>query len=166
MRVDAIEIHTGQPDFEYEPLRRLEAKVEATTFYTPAPTIDTANAKLREMATTLGADAIVDVAYTSGASLTSWKSMTATGLAVRKVAADYACPKCAETIKRAAKQCRFCQAMLEAPPAPAAAAASGRTAQSVLAEPMKSNDNSSASTVMIILAVVAGIVMFLGIING
>jgi predicted RNA-binding Zn-ribbon protein involved in translation (DUF1610 family) len=153
MRVDSIEIHTGQPDFEYEPIRRLEAKVEATTIYTAAPTIETANAKLREMATQLGADAIVDVAYKSGMSMTSWKSMTATGMAVRKIAADYPCPNCAETIKRAAKECRFCHTRLEPSGETGMSAGRGptRTAASVAAEPMKSNDNSAVPWIIAIL---------------
>jgi predicted RNA-binding Zn-ribbon protein involved in translation (DUF1610 family) len=155
MRVDAIEIHTGQPDFEYEPIRRLEAKVEATTMYTAAPTMETANAKLREMASGLGADAVIEVEYNSGVSMTSWKSMKATGLAVKKIASDYACPNCAETIKRAAKECRFCHAKLD-PPEAVAGPASGakRTAASVLAEPMKSNDNSAVPWILAALAVI------------
>ena len=163
MQVDAIEIHTGQPLFEYEPLRRLEARVEATTLYTPAPTIETANAKLREMATQLGADAVVDVAYSSGMSLTSWKSMTATGLAVRKIATDYACPNCAETIKRAAKECRFCHTALTPPPTPSRSQDAGqRTAASVMAEPLKSNDNTS-SVIMIALVSIFALLTLIGL---
>lgn len=113
MRIEDIEIHVGKPDFDYEPVRRLEAKCEATTAFSPAPTIDEMNGRLRSMAAKLGANAIVDVTYQSGASMTSWKSMKGTGLAVRKVSNDVPCPICAETIKRAATRCRHCGAEVE-----------------------------------------------------
>lgn len=110
MRVQDIEIHAGEPDFEFTPIRRLEAKCESATALSPAPSIDEMNAKLREMAVSLGANAIINVKYDSGVSLTSWRSMKGTGLAVKKAAEDIACPVCAEPIKRAAVKCRFCGA--------------------------------------------------------
>lgn len=108
MRIEDIEIHVGTPTFEYTPIRRLEAKCEATMAFSPAPTVDEMNGKLRSMAAKVGANAIVDVHYDSGMSMTSWKSMKGTGLAVIRVSDEIACPTCAETIKRAAKKCRFC----------------------------------------------------------
>jgi hypothetical protein len=108
VQIDSIEIHTGSPSFEYTPVRHLEAKCEAATALHATPTIEDANLKLRELAARVGANAIVDVRYESGMSLTSWKSMKATGLAVRRVSDEMACPVCAETIKRAAQRCRFC----------------------------------------------------------
>src|SRR5690349_21052470 len=137
MRIDTIEIHIGQPDFSYEPVQQLEAKCEATTLYNAAPTIETANAKLRQLAATIGADAVIGVKYDSGMSLTSWKSMKATGLGVRKVADTYPCPKCAEIIKRAAQQCRFCGSALEPPRVQAAPRPSAVPQQQ---EVLKSND--------------------------
>jgi hypothetical protein len=50
----------------------------------------------------VGADAVVNVEYNRGISMTSWQSLTTTGLAVRKVKDDVTCPVCAETVKRAA----------------------------------------------------------------
>lgn len=110
MRVEDIEIHAGSPSFEYEPLRRVEAKCEATTAFSAAPTVEEVNGRLRALAAKLGANAVINVAYKSGASLTSWKSLKATGLAVHKLSDETACEVCAETIKKAALKCRFCGA--------------------------------------------------------
>jgi len=60
------------------------------------------------MAAKLGANAIVEVEYNSGVSMTSWKSMKGTGLAVRKLSDMRTCPVCAEPIKRKATKCRHC----------------------------------------------------------
>lgn len=110
MQIDDIEIHAGSPSFKYEPIRRLEAKCEATMAFSPAPTVEEMNGKLRTMAAKVGANAIIEVEYNSGVSLTSWKSMKGTGLAVKKTSDEMVCPICAETIKSAAKKCRFCNA--------------------------------------------------------
>lgn len=58
----------------------------------------------------MGANAVIRVRYESGMSLTSWRSMTATGVAVFKGADEVACASCAETIKRAVVKCRHCGA--------------------------------------------------------
>jgi hypothetical protein len=113
MRIEDIEIHVGEPAFEYQPIRRLEAKCEATMAFSPAPTVDEMNGKLRSMAAKLGANAIIDVRYDSGVSMTSWKSMKGTGLAVLKLSDEMVCPVCAETIKRAATKCRYCGAEID-----------------------------------------------------
>jgi hypothetical protein len=114
MRIEDIEIHAGEPTFGYSPLRRLEAKVEATTVFQSAPTVDEANSRLRAMAAKLGANAVINVRYDSGVSMTSWRSMKATGLAVVRESDEIVCPQCAETIKRAAKVCRYCGADVSA----------------------------------------------------
>jgi hypothetical protein len=114
MRIEDIEIHVGTPTFEYEPIRKLEAKCEATMAFSPAPTVDEMNGKLRSMAAKVGANAIVNVEYNSGVSMTSWKSMKGTGLAVRKLSDEINCPLCAEAIKRAAVKCKHCGADITA----------------------------------------------------
>ena len=113
MRIEDIEIHVGKASFQYKPVRRLEAKCEATMALAPAPTVDEMNGKLRAMAAKVGANAIINVEYQTGASMTSWKSMKGTGLAVIKLSDEVLCPVCAETIKRAALKCRHCGADIE-----------------------------------------------------
>jgi len=108
MKLEDIGIFVGKVDFEYEPIRRLEAKCEASTAFAPAPTVEEVSGRLRAMAAKVGANAIIEVEYNSGMSLTSWKSMKGTGLAVKKVSDDVACPFCAEKIKRNAIKCKHC----------------------------------------------------------
>lgn len=171
MRVDHIEIHAGSVDFQFEPIRRLEAKCEARTNFSKTPTIADANAKLQELAAGLGANAVINVAYDSGMSLTSWRSLKATGLAVRKVSDEVACARCAEMIKRAAKVCRFCGAetsaatLSEVATTPSSSARPGRpvspSAHRVLTEvPLRATDNSQIGILLVILVVV--LLTFLG----
>jgi hypothetical protein len=142
MQVRDIEIHTGKADFP----------VEATMAFSPAPTIDEANAKLRELATKVGANAVIEVEYNSGVSMTSWKSMKATGLAVLRESDEVACEVCAEPIRRAAIKCRFCGAdrtavaaahsWMTSEPAPATASAGpGLVEPPPLDEPLKGTNN-------------------------
>ena len=130
MRVDQIEIHAGGTDFDYESVRQLEAKCEAKTAFSKAPTIEDVNLKLQEMAAGIGADAVVNVTYDSGVSMTSWRSMKAKGLAVRKVSNEIACPVCAEQIKRAATKCRFCGTEFHSSAASAASTPAAQPPQS------------------------------------
>ena len=102
MKIEDIELHVGKVDFPYTAIRELKAKCEASHAFMPAPTETEINAKLRSMAAKVGANAVLNVRYDSGVSLTSWKSMTGTGLAVVRESDDVACSHCAETIKRAA----------------------------------------------------------------
>lgn len=106
MRIDEIESDAGAVDFAYEAIRQLEATCEATTAFSKAPTIQDANFKPQEPTAKVGANAVIDVSYKSGATLTSWKSMKATGLAVRRISDEMPCHVCAETIKRAAVKSR------------------------------------------------------------
>lgn len=114
MKVENIEIVSGEPDFGFTPIRQLEVKCEATNALMPAPTIAEANDRLRALAAKVGANAIVNVEYKSGVSFTSWKSLKATGLAGTRLSDERTCPFCAETIKRAAVKCRHCGSEVEA----------------------------------------------------
>lgn len=115
MKIEDIELHVGEVDFRYRPVRELKAKCEASHAFMPAPTEMEVNAKLRGMAAKVGANAVVNVQYNSGVSLTSWKSISGTGLAVIRESDTVTCPNCAETIKRAAVKCRFCGELIDAP---------------------------------------------------
>lgn len=167
MRIEDIEIHVGEPSFEYVPIRRLEAKCEATMAFSPAPTVDEMNGKLRAMAAKIGANAIVDVRYDSGVSLTSWKSMKGTGLAVTKVSDEIACPVCAETIKRAAIKCRHCGADLPEASLSSAAATSRPEAPSrevLEADPLRETNNPQMW--LIAGAIIFVILMLIGMAAG
>ena len=170
MRLEDVEIHTGPVSFVYEPLRRLEAKAEAPTAFHTAPTVEAVNEQLRTLAAGIGADAVIEVAYDRGMSLTSWKAMRASGLAVRKASEDYPCPSCAETIKRAAARCRFCgEALTPYTGAIAAGPASTRAASAspralVSDEPLKSSNAATGWTVVVvILAAIWMLVMMSGL---
>jgi ribosomal protein L37AE/L43A len=175
MRIDQIEIHTGPVGFEFQAVRQLEARCEAKTAMSKAPTIADVNLKLQEMAAGIGANAVIDVKYDSGMSLTSWRSMKATGLAVLRVADDIPCPMCAETIKRAAKKCRHCGADLAptavtpsaatpsaaAPAQPWAAQPHARsTRPTPHQEPLRATDNPVGP--MVWIAVVIGLLILFG----
>jgi len=108
MKIEEIEIYAGEPDFQYTPLRSLEAKCEAGHAFANAPSMDEVNTRLKALAAKVGANAIINVSYDSGVSLTSWRALWGRGMAVRRVSDERACPFCAEKIKRAAVKCRFC----------------------------------------------------------
>ncbi len=160
MRVEDVEIHAGAVDFPFQPIRRLEAKCEAPTNFSKAPTMADVNLKLRELALQIGANAIVEVTYQSGPTLTSWRSIRGYGIAVKKESDERQCPVCAETVKRAAKKCRFCRADL--PELPMAPATSPAVAHSPVdaQPPLRAMDNS-----MLWLIAVGGLLLlfwFLG----
>lgn len=104
MRVEEIEIHVGRTTFPFRRIRELEARCEAVRPMSPAPTVKDANARLRQMAAAVGANAAVEVSYDFGASLTSRRTLRARGTAGTKASDEIACPSCAEPIKRAGQQ--------------------------------------------------------------
>jgi hypothetical protein len=108
VKVTDVELFTGKPDFEFEPIRQIEAKCESSHAFSNAPSMEEVNSRLRALAAKVGANAVINVDYESGISLTSWRALKGTGLAVRKISDERQCPFCAETIKRAAVKCRFC----------------------------------------------------------
>jgi hypothetical protein len=112
MNPEQIEIHTDNPGRPYRQLAAISARVGAGSAYSKAPTMEDVNFKLREQASKLGANAVIQVTYKRGISATSWKALTATGIAVLLETDDRPCPMCAELVKRAAVICRFCGADL------------------------------------------------------
>lgn len=85
MRIDTIELHVGEPDFPYSPVRELEAKSESRTAFSASPTQDAVNSQLRTLAAQVGADAVIRIQYKQGISRSSWNSLKGTGLAVRRL---------------------------------------------------------------------------------
>jgi hypothetical protein len=162
-KIEDIEIHTGKADFGYKPLRRVEAKCEASNAFMPAPTLDEVNGRLRALASKIGANAVIEVEYNSGVSFTSWKSMKATGLAVIRESDEMACAVCAETIKRAAVRCRFCgadtthAAKVAAVDSPAASQVSNQQQPSRSSvenqEPLRDNNNPAIIIGVIVLVI-------------
>ena len=108
MRVEDIEIHTGDPDGPFRVIGPIKARSGAATALSKAPTMEDVNFKLREVALKQGANAVANVQYKRGISPMSWKALTATGTAVVVESDETACPACAETVKRAAAKCKHC----------------------------------------------------------
>ena len=108
MRISDIEIHAGGVDRPYQRISELSVKVSAASMFSPAPTIEDVNLKLQEEAAAIYANAVIDVEYDRGMSLTSYKVLKARGVAVILESSDVACPACAELIKRAARKCKHC----------------------------------------------------------
>lgn len=104
-----IELFTDTPAKPYKSLGRIKAKVAPMGgIVAKQPTIEDANFKLQEEASRLGANGVINITYTRGISAMSWKALYAEGDAVIFESDERACPVCAETIKVAAKKCRFC----------------------------------------------------------
>lgn len=108
MKIEDIEIHVGMIDRAYKQLGHVKARVGAATLFSKTPTIEDVNFKLQEHASKLGATAIIKTQYDRGVSMTSWKTLTATGIAVFVESDEMKCPFCAELIKREAIKCKHC----------------------------------------------------------
>lgn len=163
MKIEEIEIHTGTADFPFQAIRRLEAKCEAPTNFSKAPSMDDVNQKLRQMAASVNANAVIDVKYETGATLTSWRSIRGFGLAVSKVSDDIPCPQCAESVKRAAKRCRFCGTEMpesaEMVSGPLPTSSPGNGDPEALPAPLRSSDNTPTIAIVVIGLIIGGWVL-------
>jgi len=75
----AADENLGRP---YKALGPIKARVTSATIFSQSRTTEDVNSKLREVARRMGANAIINVRYKRGISATSWKALTATGIAV------------------------------------------------------------------------------------
>jgi len=82
MRIEDVEIHVGDLNRPYRVLGAVKVSEKAITAFSNSPKIESVNSKLREAAVKLGGNAVINVTYKRGISLTSWKALTATGTAV------------------------------------------------------------------------------------
>lgn len=112
MQVQEIAIHAGGIDQPYTEVSEISVKVQAATLFSKTPTIEDVNFKLQEKASQIGANAVLNVEYDRGMSLTSYKVLWAKGLAVIVGSDEVKCPFCAEPIKRDAKLCKHCRSDL------------------------------------------------------
>lgn len=67
----------------YQSLGAVEVSIKKLTAFHKDPTKAQADAALREKAVILGADAVMDVRYSSGVGMTTWGYMDAKGKAVK-----------------------------------------------------------------------------------
>lgn len=112
IRIEDIEIYAGGITRPHKVIGEIMARVGAAHLFSKTPTIEDVNFKLREVALKNRANAIINVTYDRGISATSWKALTARGIAVFVESEDVKCPFCAELIKREAKKCKHCGSML------------------------------------------------------
>jgi hypothetical protein len=108
MKVTEIEIHAGGVDRRYETLGQISARVQAATAFSKTPTLEDINLKLQEQAARMGANAVIRVEYSRGMSLTSYKVLRATVVAVVLESDEVKCPYWAELVKREAAKCKHC----------------------------------------------------------
>jgi zinc-ribbon domain len=114
MKVAEIEIHAGGVDRPYKTVGEISAKVQAATAFSKTPTLEDINLKLQEKALQMGANAVINVKYDRGMSLTSYKVLRANGVAVVLESDEIKCPYCAELVKREAVKCKHCGSDLNA----------------------------------------------------
>jgi len=113
MQIEDIEIYADGGNKTYEKIGFIKVRVGAATLLSKTPTIEDVNLKLREKASSIGANAIIKVQYKRGISMLSWKALTASGTAVVMESDEIKCPFCAESIKREALKCKYCGERLQ-----------------------------------------------------
>lgn len=105
MKIEDIEIHTGPIEGPYREAGWATCTVNSLPIGRQR-TIEEANAKLREVAVRMRANAVINVTYRRKLSPISWRSLVAEGDAV--LVPYKACPSCVETVRGAASICRYC----------------------------------------------------------
>jgi len=108
VRIEDVKVFVGDTESPYHVIGPISTKVGAMTALSKRPTIEEINFHLIEIAVAKGANAIINVEYKRGISMSSWKTLWATGTAVVLAADDRPCPTCAEMVKVLAMKCRFC----------------------------------------------------------
>lgn len=73
------------PGRKYTKLGPIEVSIKKLTVFHKDPTKDQANQALVEKARSIGANAVVDIKYSSGVGFTTWGYMDAEGTAVKLV---------------------------------------------------------------------------------
>lgn len=71
------------PGRKYKELGRIEVSVKKLTVFHKDPTKEQAKDALVEKAKVMGADAVINVTYSSGIGFTTWGYMDASGMAVK-----------------------------------------------------------------------------------
>jgi hypothetical protein len=77
-----FEIVAGETSRPHRVIGPVKARVGALFIFSAAPTIEEVNWKLQETARRMGANGVIKVSYDRGVSATSWKALTARGIAV------------------------------------------------------------------------------------
>ena len=76
MRSEEIDIHESDVDRPYRELGPVKVRVGARSAFSKSKTIEDVNVKLRKQALKMGANAVINVRYGRGVSMTSWKALT------------------------------------------------------------------------------------------
>ena len=81
--VERIQIFETAPDRPYEIIQHIKGKAEAATVFNPQPSFAQAESALKQKASEIGADAIINLKYSEGVSWTSWKATWVEGDAIK-----------------------------------------------------------------------------------
>jgi hypothetical protein len=111
VQTEMIEIFAGDINRPYQIAGPIFAKVDSSILSSTV-TMDDVNARLREEALKLDANAIIHVKY-ERYSTTSFRGIKASGVAVFLASNEKKCPFCAELIKNEAVKCKHCGSELE-----------------------------------------------------
>ena len=113
IRADEIPIYSTSINKNYVEYGIISARADSSLLSKTA-TMDDVNARLREEAVRLNANAIINAQY-DRTSLTSWRGIKATGEAVYIQSDEKKCPFCAEMIRNEAIKCKHCLSDLSIP---------------------------------------------------